>query len=171
MLLGPARSSGATALSRTPPSPSRRPPTRSATACAVRTVAGAMGSVRALEPLDHLVGEVQPAVGRHDAATRRADVEDHRIAAFGADTLDHGVHAALERLEQLALPGAGLGLQLLRPGLELLPLGLELLALRLTLRGAQHHGLLLEVRRRGVERGLEPLQLGAVAFTLLLARL
>src|SRR5918999_796493 len=129
---GPARSMGPTAEITPPPSPSRRPPTRSATACAV-SPAEVTRSAAGLELLNDALGEVQRLVGRDDAAVGRAHVEDDRVVAGGAYALDHTVDLGLDRLQQLALAGRGLLLQLLDPLLQLLLLPGELLALGLAL--------------------------------------
>ena len=55
-------------------------------------------------------------------------------------------------------------LELLGPLLELLLLPLEVLPLGRALRGAQHDRLLLEVRGRRVEAGLELLDLAAIGL-------
>src|SRR5918993_1123863 len=128
---------GPTEKTTTPPSPSRRPPTRSATACEV-SPAEITRSAAGLELLNDALGEVQRLVGRDDAAVRRAHVEDHGVVAGGAYALDHAVDLALDGIEQLALPGHRLLLQLLGALLQLLLLPRELLPLGLALGGAQH---------------------------------
>src|SRR6476661_4791709 len=142
MASGPALSSARMVRSTTVPSPSRRPPTRSATACAVRP-AEVTSSATRLELLDDLVREIQRLVGRDDAAVRRAHVEDHGVVAGGPHALDDAVDLGLDRVEQLPFPLGG-------------PLG-----------RAQHDALLLEVRRRGVQAGLELLDLPAIGLELL----
>src|SRR5689334_10303153 len=150
----PARSSVATSRTGTVPSPSRRPPTRSATACAVRGPA-VTRSGTGLELLDDPRGQIERFVGSDDAAVGGAHVEDHGVVPRGPQSFDHGVDLGLDRLQQLALPGRGLLLQLLGPLLQLVLLAFELLPLGLPLGRAQHHGLLLEVRGRRVHAGLQ----------------
>ena len=75
------------------PSPSRRPPTRSATACAVRLPAVTRSAAR-FELLDHALGQIQRLVRRDDAVVRRAHVEDHGVVARRPDALDHAVDLA-----------------------------------------------------------------------------
>src|SRR2546425_184102 len=96
---GPARSSGRTDRSTTPPSPSRRPPTSSATAWAVNP-GEATGSGARLELLNHFLRQIQRLVCGDDPAVRRADVENHRVVAGCADSLDHAVYLRLNRIEQ-----------------------------------------------------------------------
>src|SRR6478672_1969591 len=166
MASGPALSSARMVRNTTVPSPSRRPPTRSATACAVRP-AEVTSSAARLELLDDLLREIERLVGRDDAAVGRAHVEDHGVVARGPHALDDTVDLGLDRIEQLALPAGGALLQLLGALLELLLLRLEILPLGGPLRRAQHDALLLEVRGRGVQAGLELLDLSAVGLQLL----
>src|SRR3954451_3525643 len=128
MASGPARSRVRTARRTTVPSPSRRPPTRSATACAVRP-AEVTGSGARLELLDDLLREIQRLVGGDDSAVRGADVKDHRVVAGRPHPLDDAVHLRLDRVEQFSLSRRRLRLQLLGALLELLLLPLEVLAL------------------------------------------
>src|SRR5262245_58954533 len=156
---------GPTEETTAPPSPSRRPPTRSATACAVSPAEVTRSAAR-LELLNDSLGQIQRLVGRDDTAVGRADVEDEGVVARGAHPFDHAVHLALDRLQQLTLPGRGLLLQLLGPLLQLLLLPGELLPLGLALSRAQHDRLLLEVRCRRIEAGLELLDLRPVGLDL-----
>src|SRR5215208_369317 len=151
---GPALPSARTARTTTVPSPSRRPPTRSATACAVRP-GWVTGSGARLELLDDFLREIQGLVGRDDPVVRRADVEDHGVVARSPHAFDHAVDLALDRVEQLTLPGGRFLLQLLGALLELLLLTLEILPLGRALGGAQEHRLLLEIRRGRVQGGLQ----------------
>src|SRR6476619_778094 len=109
---GPARSSVATARNGTVPSPSRRPPTRSATACAVRWPA-VTRSGTGLELLDDPGGQIERFVGRHDPAVGGAHVEDDGVVPRGPQPFDDRVDLGLDRLQQLALTGRGPLLQLL----------------------------------------------------------
>src|SRR5687768_16199303 len=151
---GPARSIGATPVRRTPPSPSRRPPTKSATACAV-SPSDVTRSAAGFELLNDALGQIQRLVGGHDAAVGSAHVENDGIVPRRADALDDAVDLGLDRLQQLPLAGGGLLLQLLGPLLQLLLLGRQLLALGVALGRAQHHRLLLEIGGRRVEARLK----------------
>src|SRR6185503_13929279 len=160
---GPARSMGPTEETTVPPSPSRRPPTRSATACAV-SPAEVTRSAAGLELLNDSLGQIQRLVGGDDPAVGRAHVEDERVVTRGANPFDHAVDLALDRFQQLTLPGGGLLLQLLGPLLQFLLLPGEFLPLGLALGRAQHDRLLLEVRRGGIEGRLELLNLRPIGL-------
>src|SRR5687768_5112184 len=84
---GPARSIGATPVRRTPPSPSRLPPTKSATACAV-SPSDVTRSAAGFELLNDALGQVQRLVGGHDAAVGSAHVENDGVVPRRADALD-----------------------------------------------------------------------------------
>src|SRR5207244_2034166 len=62
--------------------------------------------LRLLQPLDHLGGDIEARVGGDDIAGGRVRVENQRVVAFGAQPLDHGVDASLDRLDQGALMNA-----------------------------------------------------------------
>src|ERR671921_1245109 len=158
---GPARSSGRTASIRTSPSPSRRPPTRSATACAVRPPAVTRLAAR-FELLNYALSQIQRLIGGDDPVIGGAHIEDHRVVAGGADPFDDAIDLGLDGIEKLAFPGGRPLLQLLGALLELLLLGLEVLPLGRTLRRAQHDGLLVEVRGGGIEAGLKLLHFDPV---------
>src|SRR4051794_22996427 len=130
---GPALSSGRTEWIRMAPSPSRRPPTRSATACAVRLPVVTRLAAR-FELLDYALGQIQRLVGGDDSIVRRADIENHRVVPRGPHALDHTVDLGLNGVEQLSFPGCGFLLQLLGPLLQFLLLGLKVLPLGGTLR-------------------------------------
>src|SRR3954469_4358160 len=101
---GPARSSGRMRWMRTLPSPSRRPPTRSATACAVRPPAATRLAAR-FELLDDALGQIQRLIRGDDSIIGRADIEDHGVIPGRAHPLDDAVDFSLYRIEQLPLPG------------------------------------------------------------------
>src|SRR5919112_5365854 len=79
---GPARLNGRTDWIRTSPSPSRRPPTSSATACAVRPPAVTRLAAR-FELLDDALGQVQRLIRGNDPVVGRAHIEDHGVVAGG----------------------------------------------------------------------------------------
>ena len=81
---------------------------------------GRAALLRLFQPLEHLAGDVERRIGRHDVAPGRIGVEDHGVVGFGAEPLDHGIHAGLDRLQQLRLALLGAGLQLVRALLEAL---------------------------------------------------
>src|SRR5918995_4888366 len=141
---GPARSSGRTDSMRPPPSPSGRPPTRSATACAVRPPAVTRLAAR-FELLDDALGQIQGLIRRDNAIVGGAHVENHGVVPRCPDSLDDAVDLALDGVEQLPLPGCRLLLEFLGALFELLLLRLKILALGGPLRRAQHDGLLIEV--------------------------
>src|SRR5215216_2222586 len=99
---GPARLSGRIESIRTAPSPSRRPPTRSATACAVRPPAVTRLAAR-FELLDHALGQIQRLISGNDAVVRSAHIEDHGVVAGRPHSFDHAVDLALDGIEKLAL--------------------------------------------------------------------
>src|SRR5215210_5768514 len=111
---------------RAAPSPSRRPPTRSATACAVRLPVVTRLAAR-FKLLDDALSQIQRLVGSDDPVVRRAHVENHGVIARRPHALDDTVHLGLDRVEELPFPAGGLGLQLLGPLLQLLLLRLEVL--------------------------------------------
>src|SRR3954468_20357052 len=107
---GPARLSGRIESIRTAPSPIRRPPTRSATACAVRLPAVTRLAAR-FELLNDALSQVQRLVRGDDPVVRRAHIEDHGIVSGRAHPFDDAVYLGLDRIEQLPFPGRRLGLQ------------------------------------------------------------
>src|SRR5919112_1976109 len=141
---GPARCSGRIESIRTPPSPSRRPPTRSATACAVRPPAVTRLAAR-FELLDDALSQIQSLVRRDDAVVGGAHVEDHGIVPGSPNSFDDAVDLALNGIEQFPFPRCRLLLELLGALLQLLLLRLKILALGGPLRRAQHDRLLIEV--------------------------
>src|SRR5688572_25117850 len=151
---GPARSSDRTVWMRTPPSPSRRPPTRSATACAVRLPA-VTRLAACFELLDHALSQIQRFVRGDDPVVGRAHIEDHGIVSCRTHAFNDAVDLGLDRIEELPLASGRLLLQLLSALLQLLLLGLEVLALGRPLRRTQHDRLLVEIRCSGIEGGLQ----------------
>src|SRR2546430_322058 len=97
-----------------------------------------------LQPLDHLGGDIEARVGGDDIAGGRVRVENQRVVALGAQPLDHGVDARLDRLDQLALTLLALILELAGALLEPLLQLLQLLLPRLLRAGGEGNGLLLE---------------------------
>src|SRR5919112_2210059 len=158
---GPARLSGRIESTRTSPSPSRRPPTRSPTACAVRPPAVTRLAAR-FELLDDALSQIQRLIRGNDPVVGRAHIEDHGVVAGGPHAFDDAVDLALNGIEEFALPGGSALLQLLSPLLQLLLLGLEVLPLGGALGRAQHDRLLIEIRRRGIEAGLKLLHFDPV---------
>src|SRR6185312_5725367 len=140
--------------------PARRPPRRP---LCLPTPAGRARAGRALlrllQPLDHLGGDIEARVGGDDVAGRRVRVEDQRVIALGAQPLDHGVDARLNRLDQLALALLAFVLELAGALLQTLLQLLELLLLRRLRAGGESNGLLLERLHGRVELLLESLRL------------
>src|SRR5690242_79132 len=165
-LSGPARSSGRMLRRQTLPSPNRRPPTRSATACAVR-LCGVTRLAARFELLNDALSEIQRFICRNDAVVGGAHIEDHGVVPCGADAFDDAVDLALDRIQQLTFTGSRLLLQLLGSLLQLLLLGLQILPLCGALGGAQHDGLLVEVRCSRIQAGLQLLDLDPIVGELL----
>src|SRR5207249_7088396 len=111
---------GRRAPARRPPSHPLCPPTPAGRARAGPAL------LRLLQPLDHLGGDIEARIGGDDVAGGRVRVEDQGVVALGAQSLDHGVDARLDGLDQLALTLLALVLELagalLQPLLQLLEL-------------------------------------------------
>src|ERR671921_2860267 len=87
---GPARLSGRIESTRTSPSPSRRPPTRTATACAVRPPAVTRLAAR-FELLNYALSQIQRLIGGDHPAVGGAHNADHPAVVGGADPFDDAI--------------------------------------------------------------------------------
>src|SRR5215208_795305 len=163
---GPARLSGRIESTRTSPSPSRRPPTRSATACAVRPPA-VTRLAACFELLDHALGQIQRLIRGNDAVVRSAHIENHGVVAGSPHPFDHAVDLALDGIEKLALATCRPLLQLLGPLLQLLLLRLQVFPLGSPLAWTQHDRLLIEIGSRRIETGLKLLHFDPIGGELL----